>query len=66
MPMYQYACKDCGHDFEKRLRMSQSGSVQECPHCGSRETRKRLGAVAVSTGAPTQRISAPPPSSPFT
>ncbi len=67
MPMYQYACQECGHPFEKRLAMSQSGEAQPCPYCGSLETRKRLGAVAVNAGASgPQRVSTPPPSSPFT
>jgi putative FmdB family regulatory protein len=66
MPMYQYACNDCGHDFEKKLRMSQSGEAQACPSCGSMETRKRIGAFAVggstTTGAVTNRA---PARSPF-
>lgn len=65
MPMYQYACEECGQEFERRLRMSQSGETQACPHCGSRETRKRIGAFAVGGGnsAPQRSVSAP--SSPF-
>jgi putative FmdB family regulatory protein len=59
MPMYQYACADCGQAFEKKLSMSQSGEQQECPGCGSRETRKRLGAVAV--GGQRQAGAMPPP-----
>jgi putative FmdB family regulatory protein len=59
MPRYQYGCETCGEAFEKQLRMSQSGETQACPACGSLETRKRIGAVAV-------RSSGPPASSPFT
>lgn len=67
MPMYQFACETCGQPFECKLSMSQSGDRQACPHCGSQETRKRLGAVAVSAGAaPAPRPSAPPARSPFT
>jgi putative FmdB family regulatory protein len=67
MPMYQFACETCGQPFERKLSMSHSGDVQECPHCGSRETRKRLGAVAVTAGtSAAPRSSAPPPRSPFT
>lgn len=65
MPMYQYACQQCGHDFEKRLRMSQSGETQACPTCGSMETRKRIGAFAVGGGDSTSQRSVSPPSSPF-
>ena len=66
MPMYQYACNECGRDFEKKLRMSQSGDPQDCPSCGSADTRKRIGSFAVggtaaSAAAPTRA----PVSSPF-
>ena len=67
MPMYQFACRECGHDFEKKLRMSQSDEVQACPACGGRETRRRFGSVAsVRSGSRAAVRSAPPPSSPFT
>lgn len=68
MPMYQYACESCGQPFEKKLSMSQSGDTQPCPYCDSMDTRKRLGAVAVSNGtngAATLR-QAPVTRSPFT
>lgn len=65
MPMYQYACRDCGQAFEKRLRMSQASDVQNCPSCGSQETRKRISAVAVGGTARTMTRVAPPPASPF-
>jgi putative FmdB family regulatory protein len=65
MPRYQYGCEACGEAFEKQLRMSQSGETQACPACGSLQTRKRIGAVAVSSSGPARR-SVPPPSSPFT
>ncbi|MCA9920832.1 MAG: zinc ribbon domain-containing protein [Anaerolineales bacterium] len=68
MPMYEFACRECGHPFEKRLRMSQSSDAQECPGCGSMDTRRRIAsAVAVGGGShPAARaISTPPPSSPF-
>ena len=67
MPMYQFACRECGREFEKKLRMSQSDDVQACPSCGDRNTRRRFGSVAsVSSGGRAAVRSAPPPSSPFT
>lgn len=66
MPMYQYACRDCEQAFERNLPMARSSETQACPECGSTDTRKVIGAIAVSSGAagPTRRA-APPPSSPF-
>lgn len=47
MPMYSFVCHECGQPFDKKLRMLESGDVQECPACGSNNTRKSIGAVAV-------------------
>jgi putative FmdB family regulatory protein len=66
MPMYSFVCHECGQPFDKKLRMSQSGDVQECPACGSNNTRKSIGAVAV--GGVTRSsvpLSVRPSSSPF-
>jgi putative FmdB family regulatory protein len=66
MPMYQYACRNCGQAFEKRLRMSQAREVQICPACGSQETRKRISAVAVAgTARGSNANVAPAPTNPF-
>jgi putative FmdB family regulatory protein len=66
MPMYSFVCRECGQPFDKKLAMSQSGEVQDCPACGSRETRKSIGAVAVGGMAGSSvPLSVRPPSSPF-
>ncbi|RMG91990.1 MAG: zinc ribbon domain-containing protein [Chloroflexi bacterium] len=68
MPMYSFICQNCGHPFEKKLRMSQSDVPQACPACGSDNTRKRIGAVAMlgSSSRTAKTSSTPPVSSPFT
>lgn len=66
MPIYQYTCESCGNDFEKKLRMSQSGEAQDCPDCGSHETRKRLGAISIGGVSRSSSVATRPPSSPFT
>jgi len=51
MPIYEYACRQCGHQFETLVR---SGSQPECPNCRSRELDKQLSVIAtpvVSSGA---------------
>ena len=64
MPRYQYGCEACGASFEKQLRMAESGDMQTCPACGSLQTRKRIGAVAVRSSGPARESA--PPASPFT
>lgn len=45
MPVYQYACKDCGESLEVRQSFSDA-SLTECPACGG-DLRKVFNAVGV-------------------
>ncbi|MEI8031430.1 MAG: zinc ribbon domain-containing protein [Comamonadaceae bacterium] len=49
MPIYEYACNDCGHKFETLVR---SGTVPECPTCHSPKLDKLLSVF--STAALTE------------
>lgn len=42
MPTYEYRCPDCGHDFEKRLRISEYNEPQTCPECDHHPADKRV------------------------
>jgi putative FmdB family regulatory protein len=43
MPIYEYACRTCRHEFETLVRGSESPS---CIHCGGAELEKRLSVFA--------------------
>lgn len=58
MPIYEYACGDCGHEFEALVR---SSTVPECPKCHSTALEKQLSVFA-TTG--TSASAAPLPPSP--
>ncbi|GEP33879.1 hypothetical protein NSZ01_16470 [Nocardioides szechwanensis] len=45
MPTYQYACTDCGHDFEQFQSFSED-TLTDCPQCDGR-LRKLFNAVGV-------------------
>jgi len=49
MPIYEYACKQCGKEFETLVR---SDSTPDCPSCHSTELDKKLSVFATkgSTG----------------
>ena len=47
MPIYEYSCEKCGHEFEE-LVFDDAAPV--CPHCGSRETHKLMSRCAHCTG----------------
>ncbi len=50
MPLYEYRCKNCGHEFEKMVRFSEALVSPHCPVCESEETEKKLSIFA--TGGP--------------
>jgi putative FmdB family regulatory protein len=45
MPIYEYACRGCGEEFETLVR---TGTVPECPTCHSTELEKRLSVFATA------------------
>ena len=45
MPIYEYACRDCGHKFEALVR---SDTVPECSACHSTELEKLLSVFATT------------------
>ena len=46
MPIYEYACKACGHEFEQLIR---TGDAPACPSCKSQELTRLLSLSAVSS-----------------
>jgi putative FmdB family regulatory protein len=49
MPIYEYACRKCGHEFETLVR---SDTVPECPGCRSTELEKKLSVFATAASGP--------------
>jgi putative FmdB family regulatory protein len=47
MPLYDYACKKCEHEFEALVF---PGDEPECPECRSRQLERRLTVPARPTG----------------
>lgn len=43
MPIYEYACRSCGHEFETLVRASDTPS---CAQCASPELDKKLSVFA--------------------
>ncbi|UDY37873.1 FmdB family zinc ribbon protein [Dermatobacter hominis] len=46
MPVYEYRCRDCGHDFEIQQSMSDD-ALTECPSCGG-DLRKVFSPVGIA------------------
>ena len=41
MPVYEYLCKGCGHEFEREQRISDA-PVKKCPSCGALKARRQI------------------------
>jgi putative FmdB family regulatory protein len=48
MPIYEYVCRDCGHQFEWLVRGEEKPS---CPSCGRERLTKQLSVPAAHTAA---------------
>ena len=58
MPLFEYACRDCGHHFEF---LTREGLTARCPQCAGAELDKQLSVFAVSAGPPSPaRVAASP------
>lgn len=41
MPFFDFRCKQCGHEFTKRVSNAEKGRVK-CPECGHPEVKQLL------------------------
>ncbi|WP_096084833.1 FmdB family zinc ribbon protein [Agaribacterium haliotis] len=44
MPIYEYQCKACSHEFEALQKISDKALV-DCPKCAKPELRKKVSAA---------------------
>ena len=49
MPIHEYACQDCGREFEMLVR---SDTVPACPRCQSTLLARKLSVFATAAAAP--------------
>jgi putative FmdB family regulatory protein len=49
MPIFEYVCQECSHDFEAIVYGSQKA---ECPKCHSKKLEPQLSVFAVSAKSP--------------
>jgi putative FmdB family regulatory protein len=50
MPIFDYICTDCKHEFEALVRGSK---IPACPRCKSEQLEKQLSLPAIKTDATT-------------
>lgn len=45
MPLYDYLCNECGHQFEEYVsQLDEAPPAMECPHC-EKKLAKRLPSI---------------------
>jgi putative FmdB family regulatory protein len=53
MPIYEYICEDCGHEFDALRSMKDADSEIACQQCESHHTHRMLSLFfAQSNGQP--------------
>lgn len=58
MPLYEYHCEKCEHEFEYLLRGQEQ---PECPQCGSAELKKLISVPSAHRGASSSSLPMAPP-----
>lgn len=46
MPLYEFICQNCAEEFELRVSFSETDQNQECPSCGSKNSKKKISKFA--------------------
>jgi len=41
MPVYEYQCGACGHEFEREQRISED-PIKKCPKCGKQKAKRLI------------------------
>ncbi len=64
MPIYEYSCDSCGHEFEELVRGDEQPA---CPKCGKKKLQRQMSAPAgrvlnVNSSACPSREACPAPS----
>jgi len=49
MPIYEYHCRGCGHDFETLVRGSE---IPACARCSGEDLEKKLSVFAAPASQP--------------
>lgn len=51
LPIYEYQCEKCQHDFEQLIRNEREEQSLTCPKCGERRVERRLSVFAARAAA---------------
>ena len=46
MPIFEFICQKCGHEFEQLVRKSSENNQVECPECHSTNLEEKVSGFA--------------------
>ena len=58
MPLYEYACTDCGHRFEILQRLGEDAAGLKCPRCEAENLEKQFSTFASSSDGKSASVPA--------
>ena len=61
MPLYEYACRQCGGRFERMRKSADRLSAPECPECASGETMLVMSVTGKVGGSSATALAGAPP-----
>jgi putative FmdB family regulatory protein len=50
MPIYEYVCQDCNHEFDALRAMSQADATMPCTKCGGENIKRKLSVFFAEIG----------------
>jgi putative FmdB family regulatory protein len=53
MPVYEYVCRDCRHEFEAMRPMRDSDTPIACADCNSDHTQRKLSLFFAQSSGPS-------------
>jgi putative FmdB family regulatory protein len=60
MPIYEYKCAKCEHQFEQLVKSMDTSAAVVCPQCGGKKVEKLLSVFAARQGQPAPSPAAGP------
>jgi putative FmdB family regulatory protein len=50
MPIYEYICQDCKHEFDLLRPMSQADAAMACNQCGGENIKRKISTFFAESG----------------
>lgn len=50
MPIFEYRCGKCGHEFEELETIADRDKPRECPSCGRKGVERAVSVFAAKVG----------------